>query len=114
MVVTISIVRAGAPAWDYFSTIVLVSQVQIGSSSEFIRPPDPPIIAPPTPRHHAKRHPPFRVFRALPPPSCSKLFFLLSSSHAVLDVVVDDKIEFLVREAVVRCQDLVNRIDDWL
>jgi hypothetical protein len=28
IVVTTSVVRAGAPVWDYFSTNVLVSQVQ--------------------------------------------------------------------------------------
>ena len=40
--------------------------------------------------------------------------FVQLIAHAVLDVVVDDEVEFLLREAVVLGKDFVDFVDDGL
>ena len=47
--------------------------------------------------------------------SCSiSLSRIQRDAHAVLDVVVDDEVQFFFREAVVLRQQLINLVDDGL
>ena len=44
-----------------------------------------------------------------PLPTCGAVL-----THPVLDVVVDDEVQFIIGEAVVFCQDAVDFVDDTL
>ena len=51
--------------------------------------------------------------RAIPDlPHGSILLPIVRAAHAVLDIVVDDEVQFLVREAVVFRQHAVDFVDD--